>query len=273
MTQETEHDPKEFDPEVVDRAAKYGWTPPDEWKGDPPPNGFMDPEEYLARPKIQLQIRDEEIAELRTNQERVLTETREASENMRRMYEEAAERRKQNHQAEIERLKAEKEAAVESGDIDEYRRVAAQEERLVSQPDPSRKDQGNGSEVQNWAKDKPWFNDDPVARGKAIEIAGLAAKGGADTRGQLEAVDREMPRFMPHLFKADDPEADAKQRHAKVDGGGLAALGGEKKGYDSLPPDAKKQADADIAEGLFGPADDVSSARKRWADAYYGDSK
>lgn len=242
---------------LVERATQYGWKSPEDWKGDEPPNGFMTPEEYLARPHVQLRIRDDEFAELKASSEASLAEVRAASESMKRVYEESAERRREAHNAEVARIKADKERAVEDGDLQRYKQLDQQQSNLT----PPQEQSAQNSEISAWAEKNKWFESDHYARGKAIEIAGVAARGGADAKAQVEAVDREMRRLMPHLFEAPKSET-SDPKPSKVDGGGLAQLGGGK-GFDSLPPDARAQAERDIAEGLY-------SSKEDWAKFYHG---
>ena len=67
----------ESDPEIIEQPTKYGWKPPDEWKGDEPPNGFMKPDEFLARPAVQLKVTQDKFEEFRAMQEATQAELRE----------------------------------------------------------------------------------------------------------------------------------------------------------------------------------------------------
>lgn len=254
----TEQDaPVEFDPDIIEQATKYGWKSPDDWKGDEPPNGFMKPDEFLARPAVQLKVTQDKFEEFRAMQETTQAELRETNERMKAMYDEAAQRRREAHEAEIERIRAERQQAYADHDVDKLQDLDRQQEQLkpvntesAATEDPS---------IAAWKAKNDWFEKDLFAKGKAIEIADTVARVGGDWAAQQAAIDREMPRIMPHLFE----KPKTTQTTSKVDGGGLAQLGASPQSYDSLPADARAQADRDIAEGLF-------KDKESWAKSYYG---
>ncbi len=253
-------DAPEFAPEVIEQATKYGWKSPDDWKGEEPPNGFMRPDEFLARPAVQLKVTQDKFDEFRATTEATLAETRETNERMKAMYDEAAERRRADHQAELDRIKAERAQAYADVDVDKLQDLDRQQEQLKPVETEAQKPV-DSPEIAAFKAKHSWFETDLYARGKAIEIAGTVANVGGDWAAQQAAVEREMPRLMPHLFE----KPKAQQTTSKVDGGGLAHLGGGGKGFDSLPPDARQQAEADVAEGLFKSKED-------WAKFYHGEA-
>jgi hypothetical protein len=253
----TEQDAPEFDQEIIEQATKYGWKSPDDWKGDEPPNGFMKPDEFLARPAVQLKVTQDKFDEFKATQEEIQAEQRETAARMKAMYEESAERRREAHQAELDRIKAEKAQAYADHDVDKLQDLDRQQEQL--KPVETEATVTEDPSVASWKAKNGWFENDLFAKGKAIEIADTVARVGGDWAAQQAAIDREMPRIMPHLFE----KPKLTQTTSKVDGGGLAQLGANPQSYDSLPSDARAQADLDIAEGLF-------KDKEAWAKSYYG---
>ena len=238
----------EIDPAVIERAQKYGWKSPDDWKGDPPEGGHLSPEEYLGRPHVQVRIQNDEIESLK----RDLTEVKETSaqqiENMRKMAEDAATRRREAHQAEIDRLNREMRGAASEADTDRYDELAKERDAAVEARDAVQEAQpAVDPEVATWRAKNPWFETDLYAQSEAVEVAGRIANRGGTIQQQFDAVDRHMRRNFPELFEAEEKP----QRQTKVDGGGLASITGPKSEFDKLGPEEQAQAKSDVAEGLY----------------------
>jgi hypothetical protein len=251
--------PPEYEAETIELATKYGWKSPDDWKGDPPPDGFIAPDDYLARPKIQLQVTQDKFDSYRETQEAALAETREINERMKTMYEESTRRQREAHQAEVDRIKAERQQAYEDHDVDKLRDLDRQQEQL--KPVETESQPAEPPEMAAFKASNPWYDTDLYAKGLAMDVANKVYAAGGDFKAQVAAINREMPRLAPHLFEGQKKPATV----SKVDGGGLAQLGANPKGFDSLPKDARDQAERDVADGLYKSKED-------WAKMYYGDS-
>ena len=243
----------ETDLAVVERAQKYGWKSPDDWKGDPPEGGHLSPEEYLDRPHVQVRIQNDEIASLK----RDLSEIKEASTqqvaNMRKMAEDAAERRREAHQAEVDRIGREMRGAASEADTERYDELEKERNAAVEARDAVQAPPASETPVaQEWKAKNAWYGKDLYASMEAERISAAMTERGATPEQQIEAVDRHMKRNFPELFASDEKP----QRQTKVDGGGLAAITGAKSDFDKLGSEEQAQAKADVAEGLYKDVDE-----------------
>ena len=252
----------ELDSEIVELAREFGWKSEEDWKGDPPEQGFVSPQEYIEKPYVQAKIARKENEELRRQLEATQRQSSDTLARMENMHKEAARRSREAHAREIEGIRAAMRDAATDGDVDRYQENerlldAAQANAPQDTPDPANDDPA----VADWKQANPWFETDLYAKSEAVRIAGQVASVGGDTAEQIKAIERHMKQTMPHLFEA--PKTAPKP--SRVDGGGLAALGGSKSAFDALPPEAKAKAQEDVALGLYGSVEE-------WAAVYNGDA-
>jgi len=241
-------------PEVIEQAREYGWKAPEEWAGAPPPQGFLTPDEYLEKPLVQAKIAQAQVSKLEERLTEKEVEFRTSLDRTERMYKESADRRREAHERELQGLRDERRLAAEVGDMEKFDALDKREVELVRQAEPQV--EGVPQTVQDWGAKNTWFGKDPMATAYARAIAGQVAQDGGDALKQVEAAEKEVRKRFPEIF----PEAP-KPRQQKVDGGGLAGLGG-KSIADNLPPEAREQMESDIKDGLF-------ESREEWAEIYF----
>lgn len=222
----------QVDPDVAAEAKRLGWKAPDEWKGEPPRNGFMTAEDYLER----FRNTPKEVETLKAERER---ERREFDERLARI--EAANAKALERQR--AQLKAQLRSHVETGDVEGFERVQGELENL--RPEPAKPAQSVPRETQEWQAANPWFTENPAMRVRAMALADEAMKAGEAVPGQLAYVDWKIRQEFPDQFKAK------RAAVSPVDGGGLQPMRARGKGVAELPPEAKRAAETFIRDGVY----------------------
>lgn len=249
-----------FDPAIAEEARKYGWKAPEEWQGDPPPNGFMDPADYLTKPAVRLKKAEEKLeAQERTLSERQ-KEFEERISRLDRMNQTTLERQKKAHEAELARIRSEQRQAAELGDLDRYDALSKQHDELAGQKfdDDAPKPQYQEPEaIKAFKEEHAWILGDSRVAKMVSDIGAEVAANGGGPEKQAEVAAMELRRLFPERYKPQQ-----RPRPQRVDGGGLA--GASRGRVDKLPPEAREQMKRDLSDGLY-------ANEKEWAAVYYGD--
>ena len=254
-------DAPKWAPEAEQEARALGWKAPDEWKGEVPAGYIDDPTRYLERA--------ESFAPFRKIKEKLGEVEKTTAESLRRIEEVTArtvQRERERHAAELAKIKADKVAAVEVGDVQAFKALDAQEERIRKEMQPvEEKPQGPSirpdekAAIEHWRVDKPWFGKDRAMTLAASEYYSEAQKDGlTDPQAILKFVDRRMSETFAAL--APKPARDAAVES------GLTLGGGAKPGaFEALPKEAK---DAFLRFVQRGVVEDTKEARATWAEDY-----
>lgn len=287
--------------EDIQKAKGMGWKDPAEWKGNPPPKGFIKAKEYLERAETVIPIMrsenkklKDEVAEARKELKEFKEETKLTVANMAKMSKVALDR--QRTQLE-DKYSAAIDAATEVGDKDQVRKLRADERKdlkafdeAAEEAKPTKEELDKANEKVNqalpkdvqddisaWLVQNPWYHKDEDMQAIANRQDGKLSKERPElsTSDRLEEVRKYIVKRFPKEFD-DEPEEDDEKpaRGSRVEGGSRVAGGGGGSKYSKLPADAKAQADKFIKEdGLFlekgETADkDLAKARERYAAAY-----
>lgn len=242
----------EFPAEVIAEAKKWGWKPPEEWHGDPPPRGFQDPDEFLETPRVQNRILTTKFDSLQASMDGRISKIQQMAEEANKR---EIEQLKANHERTIAEIRAAQRDAVETGDVEEFDRQAdrlkeAQEKAPAVKTEAPTDDAGLRAAQQKFASENPWFNTDPIAAAVARTAAGQA--GGTPEnqfKAAVEAVHKRFPEYAPQKPKVN-----------KVDGGGLGGGPAKKSHKDKLPPEAKADGERYIKRGLFKDMDEYAAS-------------
>lgn len=240
-----------WSPDVEQEARALGWKAEDEWKGEKPAGYIPDPVRYLERA--------ESFAPFRKLKE----QNAEALRRIEAVAAKQVERDRAAHAAELARVKAEKAAAVETGDVEAYKALDKQEDRLreaaPEAPQKSAVPDNHRAAIENWSVDKPWFKKDQSMTIAAANFYGEAqADGLTDPQAILKFVDRRMGETFTQLT----PKA---ARDSTVESG-LTLGGGAKPGaFETLPRDAKDAFQRFVQRGVI---EDTKEARAQWAEDY-----
>lgn len=246
-----------IDPEIADRARKYGWKSPDEWQGDPPPNGFMDPADYLTKPAVRLKMTEERLEEQTRAAEAKQQEFEERIARIDRMNAQTLERQKAAHKAELDKVRAEMRQAVELGDVERYDALSKHHDDLSGQSFDDKeapKKQDEPPAVAAFKRDHAWVLADKVALAMVSAIGAEVSANGGDAEKQVAAAVAELKRRYPERY------GEPRTRPQRVDGGSLATPGASL--VAKLPPEARRQMKQDIADGLY-------ASEKEWAAVYF----
>lgn len=205
-------------PTVDDLAGEMGWTPKDQWRGDPdkwkPAHEFM---------RATVDVNRKVTNRLKGVEEQLSTMARTSA----AITEQALAKQRQ------ELIDARKEA-IEMGDVPA---VDALDEKIQSLPriEPVR---SAPPEVEDFKSRNAWFDQDKDATTWAINRAGELAQQGISEARQIQIVEREAKGLFPELF----PEPVAKAKPAPLNAPGNRGGKSAAKGFSAMPADAQKAA-------------------------------
>lgn len=218
-------DTPEAPPSLEDVASRMGWSPKDNWRGDP--DKWKPAHEFVA---ATADINSKLSTKLSSMEQRldVISRTSAA------MTEQALAKQRQ------ELLEA-REEAFHTGDADAFNKADAQLAKL-----PQTVVTGPPAEVQQWVeKNSNWFQKDRAATAWAQVRAWELAKNGLDAETQLTIVEREARQLFPEFFEHEKPKA----KPVPLSEPGKRGVGAKAKTYANLPPEAKAAADDFHARG------------------------
>lgn len=240
---------EELEPEEIEAKARdMGWVPEEEWKGDPPPKGFLSAEEFYRRgqetlPLIQSQLKKREAAidSLKKDIEELKSSTKQSNEFLQNQI----RRQQQENQQLIQQLEQQRANAISEGDG----QAAVEAERQIQQlrTETPQYDPMARQVLEDWLKENEWYGTDPVMRnwadGKAQELKQSGFPTGPVLLNQLA---NEVKQAFPDRFNASEatPVVEGKGRKAGQSWG--------KRSFDDLPDEAKKefQKFKDLIPGL-----------------------
>lgn len=290
-------------PDTEKRARDMGWVPENEWRGEPPRNGFVSAEDFLKRgeevlPIIRTQLKRSED-ERRRQADEIAQMKREHGETIKRL-ERMSTVALQQQRSQIEaQYAARKEAAVEVGDKEGYRQIVKEEKEAIktmderlAEPKDEKGKKPNGDvpahvkqTLDGWMDENRWFNSNDEMKSWAVGYHGqlLKDKPGLSLRENLELVSQRARKLFPDAFDLssgdttdDDPP---RRRGSPVEGGTRTPNGTGRSLAGKLPADAKAQASKFIREdGLFlekgeTAEKDFNKALERYAAQYFEDAR
>lgn len=230
-------------------ASKMGWTPKDQFKGDP--DRWRPADEFVERGKqmvpllrAQVKKQDRQIAELtKTTQQ---------------FAEFATKAEKRGYDSALAELKAQRAAAVANGDGEEFTRVDEKIEELKAEVAEKTKaatkaDDGNDPVFDDWKTRNKWLDDPKMeafgnASAQFLRSTGVTATGAEF----LDMVTKEVKAKFPEKF-----ENPRRTSAPSVEGGTPAARKGGGKSFADMPADARKECES-MAKHGFG--DDKKAA-------------
>lgn len=223
---------------IEELARDIGWTPKEDFTGKP--------EEWRDAATFIRASRD-----IQRDMGKQLKELRSTMDTMQRTSTTLLQQQLEDQKT---RLVAEFNQAVEDGDSGQALKLGREIDQLET-PKPN----GSPPEARQFAeRHSAWFNKDPLATARAVEITNILAKAGYSTAEQLEAAERAVRKEFPEHF----PPA-AKQQAATHQPQRIATQRTTKKGFADLPPDAQKMA-LDMEDRLSIPKE--TYAANYWAE-------
>lgn len=254
MTETPEEQEPPSEETVLQRALELGYKRPEDWKGDPPPNGFQSPEEYIERAETfipilnsRLKKKDTEIESLRSEVQRVA-----------RMSDKTIQRQQEQHEAQLQAIRQAKRTAAANGKMDDYDKLD-EREREMSEPEAA------PGPDERFAQENEWYGNDIEMTNAAFDASMTRAKARPSESLEdnlaftLQAVKKKFPdRF--------GEEPTPQEKPVEVEGASLAKPGKRGKGtrISDLSDVEKDMMDRDIRQGIYKNA-------KEWLEAYDAD--
>jgi hypothetical protein len=247
-----------------------GWAPKDQWRG--PEDQWKPADQFIREtPKIIAHLKNELHQSKRDFESRA-----ERSERMAKVA--LAQQRKQIEDA----YEIRKQAAVKDADDEAYaaaRDAQAQALKTFDENATEKPDGSNGMDALPpgvreateafAANNRDWFEIDHAMTGAAVALWGdyqdrfptMAPSSIADMVQQ--DIDKRFNRQQPSAQNTNQN----RPAQAPVEGGLRPISGAVKKGWDALPPEAKRAGQSYIDDGLFG--DDTAKAKQAYAEQYW----
>ena len=231
---QTEGQTQSAAPEIEEKARKMGWTPKDEFRGDPAK--WRDAEEFVDRGENMLPILRKTVEK----QQREMAELQKSILEMREYHSKTEQRAYAKAYGE---LKAKQMEAVAAGNTEVFQQIDQEIESLqeeVSQkPKPDDKKQEVPPEYTEWATRNRWVSTDPnmLAYGEAQFDYIRRTKPGMSYAEQLEEVTKAVKKEFPEKFsnprRTSAPSVEGATAVAKKGG----------KSYADMPKEARDTCD------------------------------
>ena len=221
---------------VEDLAADMGWTPKDKWTG--PPEQWKPADAFIRDGREIQRSTARELRDLRSTLD-VMSRT-------------TADIMADRLEAQRRELTERYNQQVDEGDAAEAFKTSQELLRLEQRAaQPIRQPSTAGQEFAQ--RHASWFNKDPVATQRAVDICNDLAAKGFDQEAQLRAAERTVRAEYPEYFK--DEANGTTQRTpptvARPGGHRGGPTNGTKRGYADMPAEARKVADGMVERGLI----------------------
>lgn len=233
-------------------AVQMGWTPKEEFKGNP--EQWIDADRYVDRAF-------ENPALTKTNLGKVLNQgvvTKKELAEVKKQLDEFGQMHmnamKQQRETLLKEVTAKQREAVESGDVEKWEALEKEKESLTQDPSPKKEEQPQvkmpDPQEQEIALDfferNPWYHADPIARQRADLFFNQYEVQNPDAplSEKLEYLQTQMQNKRPDLFN-DSPRAGLP----KVEGTRRAGQNAVKS-YEDLPADAKAACNLMVRKGI-----------------------
>lgn len=257
-------------------AREQGWTPKEQFRGDP--NDWIDADEYVKRgdPRyLRKQLGQTERQLRKLEQQRAADQT--AFEQRLTKMESLNKVQRQKMYGEIE---AARRAAVEVGDTAEYDRQNQMEQQLYQAEQEAgkatAKEEPKGAvkphpDVEQWVSENPWFTKNKMLNRAAegIHEQLMEDEPGLTIAENLARTRTEVIRRFPEKF-SKAPLAKTNG-HSAVESGQRAASSPKGKGFMDIPAEERSIMERHVEEGLYKkkPDETVAQQRARAAAAYW----
>ena len=277
--QEADDKQAEQDSVLDTKARDMGWTPKDDFKGDPA--NWRTAEDFVKRGEEFLPFikkdRDKAQAEVKALKADVAKNAANFK-KLEKMNQVALDNQRDQLTAQFS---AQKRSAVEMGDTEAFDKIEkAENEALVkldkkTQPDAAKPidelPPAVRTTVDAWITDNRWFESDDEMRALAAAHHGKLQndKPGLTLAENLDETREYVKKRFPEKFSVSTKPS----RGSPVEGG--ARTGGKSNGlWGKLPKDAKAQATRMIKDGQFirpgeSAEKDIAKAQQRYAESYF----
>lgn len=275
--------------ETEQKARKMGWLPKEQFRGKE--ENWVDAEKYVQKgeefiPFLQADRRrlEGELATTNGKLSELANSLKDATETINALKEFRTELNKERVQGLKDDLVDGIKAAREAGDVEKEESLREKlTEAKDSLKEPEKKqapavteqstvDVTKLPEWDDFVKNNPWWNEDPVMRSASVEISKLLAQDGK-LNGMTQAQRfNEIARVTKERFGMDEQPRQAP----RVEGGrgGAPPRQGDEGGqsYNDLPADAKDGAsrfESRLVGKKAGQFPDLAAYRKHYASEYF----
>lgn len=245
-------------PSSEDRAAAIGWTPKEQFKGDP--EKWIDADTFLKRGEEILPLLKANNRRLEQALEKQSKETAKVKATLERFAEHHSKTEQRAYERALQEIQDGIDQAAANGDVQGVRDGT---ERLVDLS----KGAGSGApapeanpDFDAWQEENPWFGKDKAMTAACAAIGDDVLADGYTGKAQIREVDRRMREAFPEKFAK--PTNQNRNLPGAVEGAG-APRRSSGKTYSDLPADAKAACD-DFVKRVPG------FTRERYIKDYFG---
>ena len=251
-----EQEVQEIDPQIVEKAQRMGWIPPEQFKGSK--DNFVPADQYVKRAeemmpimKTQLNKYDEKVQKYESEimgLKSTLDAQKKTTEKLVKMSKTISERAYEQAKRDLVKQQAQ---AVSEGDVEKWQALEDQKEKL-ERPEPVEMEKEPVQQnpvFDQWHQNNDWYIKDADmtiwANGYAQQIQSQSPNMPYDQ--VLKTVETKAKQVFSHKF-----ENPRREDPAPVDSSsGAAEIKPAKKSYNNLPADAKAACENVVAQGLM----------------------
>lgn len=261
-------------------AGKQGWTDKDVYKGDPeawkPAKQFIEDGEKIAGLQVKkAKALEEGMTNMASQLKEVAATNAELKETMRLLAEhnkQSIKKVKTDAALKIAELTKKKHEAIEARDVEGVKDAEAEIEMVkdtipeqVEKVEKAEKTPVGGDPVlAKWVEDNPWYYGSPKVKMYTDTCAEIMAHKIGDkrpfTREELDTLTEQVKEEYPEEF--GNPKG--KRAPAVNNGGPPAVIPKNKRVYENLPPEAKKNCDRFLR-------DIPNFTKEQYCTDYWGD--
>jgi len=214
-------------------ARKQGWTPKEEFKGDP--EKWVDADTFVERGKEINSILRKNNARLEEKLEKMSTTV----EKFKDYYANIEKRAYEKAKADLEKKALE---AVEEGDVEAYSEIKKQQEELEEPVIETQAPDANPV-FDEWVSENKWYLDDKELHVMADGYGQLFSEQGYSGKALFEEVKKQVMKRAPEKF-------GKKSGSPSVEAGGPAPKSGGRT-FADLPKDAQQACNDFVKAGLM----------------------
>jgi hypothetical protein len=225
-------------------ARKQGWTPQDEFRGDP--EKWVDAETFVER--------GEKIAGIATSRNKKLEEVVDTlnakvakleatNHEFGEFHRQSLDKAQRDHETEIQELRNKQAEAVENGDGQAFLKIG--DDIKAAERAPAKQQEW----AKDWASQNEWYARDAVMRSVADTIAESLRIQQPNLEGHafLDKVSELTKVEMPHKFENPNRNTSVTAGTSKSD----ETAAPSERSFEALPDEVKLQCDSFIAEGII----------------------
>jgi hypothetical protein len=240
-----------------------GWTPKDEFKGDP--SKWRDAAEFIERGEREMPL-------LRAQNKRLEREVAELKQTTREFAEHLSKTEQRAYERAVASLKQQRKEALAAGDGDAFDKADEQLEQLrqeaaqkaAQRAGKSGDDNGPDPVYTEWESRNPWLKDTELQEYAEFAAQKLRASGERATGAEfLDLVAQKVKAQFPAKFT--NPRRETAQA---VEGAAPARRGGGKT-YADMPAEARAACDRMAKNGFGGDAEAAKKFRDQYVKQYF----